>query len=141
MSLGYWLIIYFKKILTPLLWEIKKTVKILFFFSFPIKYFYKWMVNQLRVFVNIFIIIIIINEVTRMDIKIIKCFPLWRNPKIFNAEIIRNESSETFWLFHTWKKGTHARETGSIKTWTAKKQNNESKPNKITCFSRVSLRG
>ena len=48
-SLGQCLTIHFKKVLTQLLWEMKKIVKTLiafFFFSFPIKHFFKWIVNQ-----------------------------------------------------------------------------------------------
>ena len=37
MPLEYWLTIYFRKFLTSLLWEMKKVVKILIFFSFLIK--------------------------------------------------------------------------------------------------------
>ena len=46
MPLGYWLTIYFKKILTLLLWEIKKVIKTLIVFFFPIKTFFNWIFNQ-----------------------------------------------------------------------------------------------
>ena len=48
MPLEHWLTIHFKKVLTSLLWEMKKTIKILivFFFSFPIKTFFNWILNQ-----------------------------------------------------------------------------------------------
>ena len=41
------LTINFKKVLTPLLWKMEKTIKTLitFFFSFLIKTFFKWIVN------------------------------------------------------------------------------------------------
>ena len=39
--------IQLKEVLTLLLWEMKKVVKILIaFFSFPIKTFYNWILNQ-----------------------------------------------------------------------------------------------
>ena len=44
MPLGHLLIIHFKKILTLLLWEIKKAIKILLLF-FSIKIFFNWIVN------------------------------------------------------------------------------------------------
>ena len=55
MLLGHWLTIYFKKILTLLLWEIKKAVKILIaFFSFLIKFsLNELLTNVLKVFVSI----------------------------------------------------------------------------------------
>ena len=43
---GHWLRINFKKVLILLLWEMKKVVKILIFFSFPIKTFFNWIINQ-----------------------------------------------------------------------------------------------
>ena len=46
-ALGHSLIIYFRKILTSFLWEMKKTVKILIvFFSFSIKTFFNWIINE-----------------------------------------------------------------------------------------------
>jgi len=35
----------FKKILTSFLWEIEKIVKTLIVFFFPIKIFFKWIIN------------------------------------------------------------------------------------------------
>ena len=46
MSLEHWLTINFRKVLTPLLWKMKKAIKTLIFFSFPIKIFFKWIINQ-----------------------------------------------------------------------------------------------
>ena len=47
----------------------------------------------------------------KVDIKIvIKWFPLWWNPKIFNAEIIRNESVRLFGLFPLGKRHTRTRD-------------------------------
>ena len=47
MPWGHWLIIYFKKFLILLLWEMKNVIKALIvFFSFPIKTFFNWIVNQ-----------------------------------------------------------------------------------------------
>ena len=43
MSLGQWLTIYFKKVLTQLLWEMEKAVRTFFFL---IKTFFKWIVNH-----------------------------------------------------------------------------------------------
>ena len=45
MPLGQWLITHFREILTLLLWETEKTVKILIIF-FLIKIFFKWIVNH-----------------------------------------------------------------------------------------------
>ena len=56
MYLEHWLIIYFRKILTLLLWEMKKIVKILIvFFSFPVK--------------NFFIKTLIISCKTKLNVK------------------------------------------------------------------------
>jgi len=47
---GYWLTIYFRKVLTLLLWEMKKTIKTLIvffiFYLFFIKTFFKWIINK-----------------------------------------------------------------------------------------------
>ena len=41
-----WLTIHFMKFLTLFLWEMEKAVKTLIaFFSFPIKAFFKWIIN------------------------------------------------------------------------------------------------
>ena len=44
--LGQWLIIYFKKVLTPLLWKIKKSCQNINCFFFLIKTFFIWIVNH-----------------------------------------------------------------------------------------------
>ena len=58
---------YFIFILTPLLWEMKKNIKTLIFFSFPIKTFFKWIINQCPKGIHQHFPKIIFNVVIRQD--------------------------------------------------------------------------
>ena len=48
-AVQHWLRIYFRKVLTSLLWEMKKAIKtLIIFFSFSIKTFFNQILNQCR---------------------------------------------------------------------------------------------
>ena len=59
-AVRHWLRIHFRKVLTSLLWEMKKTIKILItFFSFSIKIFFNQILNQYcTAFINISLVLI-----------------------------------------------------------------------------------
>ena len=46
MPFGHWLTMHNRKVLISFLWKMKKTVKTLIVFFFPIKTFFNWILNQ-----------------------------------------------------------------------------------------------